>query len=281
MIKTTQPIVSIDWLSDHLDDPDLVILDASIKKVGNPTESNYSGIKIKNAVFFDIKNSFSDKTNEIPNMLPSEEVFTESCRSLGICSHNKIVVYDNLGIYSSPRVWWMFKTMGYTNVAILDGGLPAWKNVNLPCEPIDNSLLDAKKGNFKAKHVPELVTNAKTLLKEIYSTDSITIDARSIGRFKGIDPEPRKNLKGGHIPNSVNLPYKNVLKKGKMLPTNELRNIFTNINVKNKKMIFTCGSGISASILFLAAELAGFHNISIYDGSWSEWGQLENVPIEV
>ncbi len=279
-LEITQPLVSVSWLSKHLDHPDLVILDATIKKVTSKDNAQTSAFQIKNTRFFDIKNTFSDKNTDVPNMLPSPDAFTEACRAIGISSHHKIVVYDKLGIYSSPRVWWMFKAMGHKNIAVLDGGFPAWQNADLPCETERPAKKAIEQGNFEATYNPALVTNAETVLNEIHNKEILILDARSSSRFTAKEPEPRADLKGGHIPKSMNLPYTKVMKDGKILPASELRDIFKNFNIENKKLIFSCGSGITACIIMLAAELAGYHNVSIYDGSWSEWGQLDGVPVE-
>ncbi|TPN88101.1 sulfurtransferase [Aquimarina algicola] len=275
----TQPIVSASWLFEHIDHPDLIILDATIKKVTAKENQNLAVEKIKNARFFDIKNAFSDTTTDIPNMLASPTVFEKACRTLGISNHHKIVVYDRLGIYSSPRVWWMFKTMGHQQIAVLDGGLPAWKEENLPTEP-ESNLNTYLQGDFIADYNPNLVINADEILHNITSNDILILDARSPGRFLGSEPEPRASLKSGHMPNAVNLHYEKVLQNGKIKPVSELKEILQHFTIADKKLIFTCGSGITACIIMLAATLAGYNHLSIYDGSWSEWGQLEGVPIQ-
>jgi thiosulfate/3-mercaptopyruvate sulfurtransferase len=279
-LQITQPIVSVHWLSEHLNHPDLVILDATIKKITSQDGSKDSNLKIKGARFFDIKNVFSDTTTNIPNMLPSPENFTKACKTLGINSHHTIVVYDTLGIYSSPRVRWMFKAMGHQNIAVLNGGFPAWQKAEQLCEIEDTNQQEYNHGNFEANYTPKLVTNAKKVLVEMNTESVLILDARSPGRFAASEPEPRKNLKRGHIPNSMNLHYTEVLNNGKMKSSIELQEILKDFNIKDKKLIFTCGSGITACIIMLATELAGYHNVSIYDGSWSEWGQLDGVPIQ-
>ncbi len=277
-LEINTPLVTTSWLQDHINHPDLIILDATIKKVASKDGEDISDLKIKNARFFDIKKTFSDKSTDIPNMLPSAKDFEKACRNLGINSSHKIVVYDKLGIYSSPRVWWMFKTMGYEQIAVLDGGLPAWQQADLPCEAATNEN-NYPQGNFKAAYQPKLVVNSEKVLNSINNNNILILDARSPGRFTAQEPEPRDDLKGGHIPNSMNLHYAQVQHDGKMLPTNELKEILADFNIDNKKLIFTCGSGITACIIMLAAELAGYNNVSVYDGSWSEWGQLNGVPI--
>ncbi len=278
-LELESPLVSASWLLEHLDHPDLIILDATIKKVANDSNENYPEVRIQNARFFDIKTTFSDTTNDIPNMLPSPEAFSEACQNLGISNHHKIVVYDKIGIYSSARVWWMFKIMGHQNIVVLNGGLPAWQQQNLPIEPEINKA-EYNSGNFKASFHSKLVVDAKSVLNEIHNDTTLILDARSPGRFTAQEPEPRANLKGGHIPNSINLHYKDLLQEGHMRSVTEIKEILNDFNIENKKLIFTCGSGITACIIMLAAQLAGYNKVSVYDGSWSEWGQLNYVPIE-
>jgi len=272
------PLVSVDWLSTHINHPDLVILDASIKKATSVEGLNNTNLQIPGTRFFDIKNSFSDRHTAIPNMLASPEVFEQNCRKLGIKTTSTIIIYDTLGIYSSPRAWWMFYTMGIDNVAVLDGGLPAWIKANYPTKS-SNLLEDYKPGDLKVTNRSKCMVTAKEIVSGMSDPNIKILDARSEGRFKGIAPEPRAGLKGGHIPNSINLPYTNVLNNGKMLPVKELTEIFKEFDIENKKLIFSCGSGITACIILLAAKLSGHKNLSVYDGSWSEWGQLENVPV--
>lgn len=279
-LELSSPVISTTWLSENLTHPDLIILDATIPKVAGSKPKDLNQRKIQGARFFDIKGVFSDKETNVPNMLPSAETFEKSCQKLGICNHHTIVVYDQLGIYSSPRVWWMFKTMGYNNVAILDGGFPAWKTAGLPTEIISSENTTYTKGNFLATYRAEFVSNSDEILSEIIDRNTLILDARSEGRFKAIEPEPRSDLKGGHIPSSCSLWYNRVLKDQHMLPVSELKELFKNFDIDDKKLIFTCGSGITACIILLAAELSGYHNVSVYDGSWSEWGQLNGVPIE-
>lgn len=273
-----KPLVSVTWLSENIDNPNLIILDASTQTNAANLKVEFPAIQIKGARHFDFKNIFADKDNDLPNMLPSPDLFEQECNQLGISSSSKIVVYDNLGIYSSPRVWWMFTIMGHQDVAVLNGGLPAWKKNNLDCEikkQANNNI-----GNFKANFNSELIKNSVQIVENISLKNEIVLDARSKNRFKGTIPESRKNLKNGHIPNSINLPFTEILKNGKLKPKEDLVQLFQKTNPNNQGFIFTCGSGVTACILLLAAKIIGYKNISIYDGSWSEWGQLEGVPIE-
>lgn len=270
-------IVSVKWLHKNLNDPDLIILDASQTKTINNTTSKFQGLQIKNARFFDIKNSFSKNDTDLPNMLQDPTDFEQACRKLGINKSSKIVVYDNLGIYTSPRVWWLFKTMGHTNIAILNGGLPAWNQEGFELEPITKSTY--KLGDFEAIFHPALVKDIEAIKTNLTTKINLVIDARSEGRFNGTAPDPRPDLKSGHIPNSINLPYTAVLENGKFKQKETLNTIFSNLQIDDNPLIFTCGSGITACILMLASELVSNNPKAVYDGSWTEWASEKETPI--
>lgn len=276
---TLNPIVSVEWLSQNLDIPNLVILDASPKKNVSNLVPKYADIQIKGARVFDMETVFFDKENTLPNMMPSPEVFSEECQKLGINSDSIIIVYDNLGIYTSPRARWMFKAMGHQYVTVLDGGLTNWKDAGFSCEKKNSKVFE--KGTFEANYNSELVRDSKYILKNLQNEEVLILDARSEARFLGVNPEPRVGMVSGHIPNSVSFPYSNVLDNGKMKSKAELESLLLNINCSNKKLVFTCGSGITACIILLAVELVNDIEKSLYDGSWSEWGQLDKFPVEV
>ena len=271
------PLVSVSWLSQNLNAPNLVVLDVSLESNIANIKVEFPGIQIKGARYFDLKRNFSDLESRLPNTLPNPKYFSLACRNLGINNNSTIVVYDNIGVYASPRVWWMFKSMGHKNIAVLDGGLPLWKNKDYPTESIQNRVLP--EGDFKAKFNPNLLKKAFKIIENITSKEAILVDARSNGRFSGLIPETRKNLKSGHIPNAINLPFLEVLKDGKFISTNEISDIFKKLKIDKRPKIFTCGSGLTACILILASTLISEDNHFLYDGSWSEWGQLKGVPI--
>ncbi|PQJ72888.1 sulfurtransferase [Polaribacter butkevichii] len=274
------PIVSVDWLQANLEHKNLVILDCTIPKVTDKSKTSNSNekIQIKGTIFFDIKNTFSDVTAPFPNTILSSKEFEEKVQALGINKDSIIVCYDDLGIYSSPRVWWMFQLMGFTNIAVLDGGFPMWLENRFPTEKQKNNT--PTKGDFKVDYQPEKVKFTEDVLKAIEDKETIIADARSKGRFNCTEPEPRSDVKGGHIPNSVSLPFSKIIKKGHLKSEEELRVIFNQINPKKKAFIFSCGTGITASVLALGADIAGYKNYAVYDGSWTEWGSTANLPIE-
>ena len=271
------PLVSVSWLSQNLNAPNLVVLDVSLESNIANIKVEFPGIQIKGARYFNLKRNFSDLESRLPNTLPNPKYFSLACRNLGINNNSTIVVYDNIGVYASPRVWWMFKSMGHKNIAVLDGGLPSWKNKNYPTESIQNRV--QPEGDFKVKFNPNLLKKAFQIKENITSKEAILVDARSNRRFCGLIPETRENLKSGHIPNAINLPFLEVLKDGKFLSTNEISAIFKKLKIDKRPKIFTCGSGLTACILILASTLISEDKHFLYDGSWSEWGQLEGVPI--
>lgn len=267
-----QLIVSSQWLKEQFNDPNLVILDASANNNKSNLATALKGQQIKGARPFHIKEAFSLPTSKFPNMLPSPEQFAEGCRKLGINQSSKIVVYDNLGIYTSPRVWWMFKTMGHENVVVLNGGLPDWAAQGFPIEQIVEKAFPT--GDFQATLKEEKVKDFDFIVKNLPRQASIIIDARSAGRFHGVAPEPRKELKSGHIPHSFNIPYTTVLENGKFKSLDELKSIFAKqVLIDDRPLVFSCGSGITACIILLASELVLDNPTSVYDGSWTEWVQ--------
>lgn len=271
-LNFTSPLVSVEWLNENLNTENLIILDASIPKVtSNASDENNQ--QIPSARFFDLKNRFSDVSVIFPNTCPSAEQFQKEARLLGINNNSLIVVYDDLGIYSAPRTWWLFKTFGFKNVAVLDGGLPAW--IANGYDVVEKENFNAIEGNFVAKTNSNVMYFFEDIQKITLDNTCQIIDARSKNRFLGLEPEPRKGLRSGQIPNSKNLFYKNLLKEnGLMKSPKQLKEIFNNYLIPEKQAVFSCGSGITACILALGAELAGYTNLCVYDGSWTEYGSL-------
>jgi thiosulfate/3-mercaptopyruvate sulfurtransferase len=269
------PIVSSKLLNEQLTQPDLVILDASLKKNKTNLIANVPDLQIKNARYFDIKNSFSDLQSPYPNMLSSAEQFEMNCRKLGINQTSKIVVYDNLGVYSSPRVWWMFKTMGHKNVVVLNGGLSDWIVQGYETERQEEQTFPM--GDFVADFQLQNVKDFHFLKKNLIHKNALVIDVRSANRFHGLVAEPREHLRRGHIPKSINIPFENLLKDGKYLSKSAIAAAFNHPEIKHQPLIFSCGSGVTACIALLASELILDNEKGVYDGSWTEWGQRSLV----
>jgi thiosulfate/3-mercaptopyruvate sulfurtransferase len=267
-----QSLVSSKWLHENLDSSALIILDASQKDTKSELTSEFGNLKIKGAKFFDLKNAFSDQTSQFPNTFPSADQFEMECQKLGINRTSRIIVYDNLGVYTSPRVWWMFKAMGHEEVYVLNGGLPDWISNGFEVESLGDS--PQLPGNFKAKLQSGFVKGIDFIQSNAITQKNILIDARSSGRFNGTAKEPREGLRSGHIPNSINIPFTNVLENGKYKSETELRELFEETDMDERPLIFSCGSGVTACIVLLAAEMVLDNKTAIYDGSWTEWATL-------
>lgn len=279
MLKIDSVLVDTDWLATNIENEALVMLDASVP----PAVPGYTSINddaefsaIPGARRFDYDGVFCKPDSILPHMMPAQELFQQEARKLGINADSVVIVYDDVGLYASPRAWWMFRAMGHAQVAVLDGGLPKWiKEERGIIKQYDNS----REGNFLANLDTGLFCDFEVVLKGLYEPGCQILDARSAGRFKGIDAEPRPRVRPGHMPNAKNLPFPEVLSGGELKSAEELSDLFSQLIEKDQKIITSCGSGITACILTLAATVAGYENLAVYDGSWAEWGLPSKLPV--
>lgn len=274
-------LTETDALAAELDAPDLVIIDASWHMPGEDrnARAEYLDEHIPGAIFFDI-DEIADTKSSLPHMLPSPEKFSSRMRSMGIGDGSRIVVYDSAGLFSAARVWWTFRVMGVEDVTVLNGGLPKWKREGLPLESGEPRLRSTR--HFTSRRNADLVRDVSDMKALIKDRSAEIVDARSAERFTGQAPEPRPGLRSGHIPGAHNLPYGKLLNKdGTLKSAPELERLFADAGVDlSKPVVTSCGSGITASVLALALAQLGHRRTSVYDGSWSEWGADQSLPIE-
>ncbi|PMM01539.1 sulfurtransferase [Vibrio breoganii] len=272
-------LVDCAWLHEHLDDKDLVLLDAFMLKVVGKEPIEYPEfVTIPGALPFDIENDFCNNDSTQLHALPTSQLFTDQVQKLGINKQSKLVIFDNQGIYSAPRAWWTFKVMGFDNVKVLDGGLPAWIEKGYPTTSAYSEA--SGKGDFVASCDSNKVTDYQTVLSELNNPQQLVVDARGSARFNAEVAEPRPGVRAGRIPNSVNLPFASLMEGNGFKSKQVLSQLFSNIDTADsERMVFSCGSGITACILILAAHEVGRSNTVLYDGSWAEWGSNEALPL--
>ena len=273
-------LVSTDWLGERLNAPDIRILDASmyLPTDGRNARELYAQAHIPGARFFDI-DDVSDDHSPLPHMLPPVEKFVSRVRKMGIGDGHRIVVYDQQGIYSAARVWWMFRLFGHEDVAVLDGGLPKWQAEGRPVDDIDP---DPRERHFTGRRNSSMVRDVTQMARAVKLRDEQIVDARAAGRFRGEEIEPRKGLRSGHIPGSVNVPFKTLLNDDQTMKSpEETREIFEAAGVDlTKPVATTCGSGVTACVLTLALHRLGHTRNAVYDGSWVEWGAYDDLEVE-
>jgi thiosulfate/3-mercaptopyruvate sulfurtransferase len=282
MSQSIPPLVDAAWLERHLDDPKIVILDASwwMPAQKRNADAEFLDARIAGARRFDFDQRIADRSSPLPHMLPSPDQFETEVRLLGIDNDSKVVCYDAAGIFAAPRAWWMFKAMGHADVSVLDGGLPAWRASGGRIE--SGALSPIAAGHFTARPDASRLRNANDVLAVLQQKSAQVVDARSAPRFQGTEMEPRPGLRSGGMPGAFNVPFDRLLVGGRMRPAGELRQAFLAAGVNSAKpLVTTCGSGVTASVLALAMEVAGIGKAAVYDGSWAEWGQESRPDLPV
>jgi thiosulfate/3-mercaptopyruvate sulfurtransferase len=275
----SDPLVNTQWLAGHITDPNAQVVDATwyMPAEGRRGRNTFEAGHIPGAVFFDI-DEIADRDTELPHMLPSPEAFAEAAGGLGLRRDETVVVYDAHGLFSAPRVWWTLRTMGFSHVVVLDGGLPKWRAdghaiTDGPGAPTRTVV----EPGFRA----DLVRDLDAMRAILASGEAQVVDARSAGRFLGEAPEPRAGLRGGHMPGALNQPWDGLLNSdGTLKASADLKRAFEAAGLDlTRPIVTTCGSGVSASVLALALARLGREDVAVYDGSWTEWGGREDTPV--
>ncbi len=276
-----QALISTADLARRTGDPGLVVLDATwhLPTAKRDARAEYAERHIPGARFFDI-DAIADRQTDLPHMLPAAEDFADAVGALGIGNDSEVVAYDVYGLSSAPRAWWMFRVFAHDRVRVLDGGLPKWQHEG---RPLEGGSVRALRRPFRAQWRPELVRGKADIEANVSRRAAQLVDARSSGRFNGIEPEPRAGLRGGHIPGSCNLPYPQLIdpETRTLLGDEALRARFAASGVDLSRPIITsCGSGITACVLALGLYVVGRDDAAVYDGSWAEWGRPGGPPVE-
>lgn len=270
--------VSQAWLKDRLGKPGLSIVDASwyLPAKGRDARAEYEAGHIPKAVFFD-QDLVVAPDSGLPHTLPPPRLFEQFASSMGITENDTIVVYDGPGLFSAPRVWWLFRVMGAKDVHVLDGGIDGWKAAGLP---VTDEPTRVAPSAFTASFRPDRVATFENMRDIVASSSMQIADARSPGRFTGAEPEPRPGMRSGHMPGARNVPAASLERDGRLLPPEELRAVFDRAGIDlSKPVVTSCGSGVTAAVVTLALETLGHKDNRLYDGSWSEWGGKADTPV--
>ncbi|MEO3991731.1 3-mercaptopyruvate sulfurtransferase [Pseudocitrobacter cyperus] len=276
---STSFFVAADWLAEHINDPEVQIIDARMAPPGQEDRdmaAEYREGHLPDAIFFDIE-ALSDHTTPLPHMMPRPEAFAVAMRELGVCSDKHLVVYDEGNLFSAPRAWWMLRTFGAQKVSILAGGLAGWKRDGLLLE---QGNVDMVEGEFEVKFNSQVIKRLTDVLLVSHEGTAQIVDARPAPRFNAEVDEPRPGLRRGHIPGAHNVPWGDLVFSGELKTVDELTEIFTRAGVSLKRpIVASCGSGVTAAVVVLALATLGATDVTLYDGAWSEWGARDDLPV--
>ncbi|EOE6858773.1 3-mercaptopyruvate sulfurtransferase [Cronobacter dublinensis] len=278
---STSFFVASHWLAEHIDDPEIQILDARMAPAGQEhlrdMAQEYRAGHLPGALFFDIE-ALSDHASPLPHMMPRPETFAVAMRELGVNDDKHLIIYDEGNLFSAPRAWWMLRAFGVQNVSILAGGLAEWQRDGFP---LQEGAVEAPEGEFEVKlDEPQIKRLTDVLLASHENTAQI-VDARPAARFNAEADEPRPGLRRGHMPGALNVPWTELVVKGQLKTTDELHAIFARQGVNlHRPIITSCGSGVTAAVVTLALATLGASDVTLYDGSWSEWGGRQDLPVE-
>ncbi len=275
------PLVSTEWLATQLGEGALVVLDATIFPPGDRRDarSEFALARIPGARRFDI-DLIADRHTLLPHMVPTADYFAQQMQALGISNDSRVVCYDQLGMFSAPRAWWMLRLFGHDQVAVLDGGLPKWRAEQRPVE--QGAPPAAAPGRFQSALRASLLRGLGDVRDNILTRGELLLDARSADRFHARVAEPRPGLRSGHIPGARSLPFGELLTAQHTLrPPAALQARFRQAGVNERDAVITsCGSGLTAAVLNLGLAVAGFRSGALYDGSWAEWGGRDDTPVD-
>ncbi|EOC1325509.1 3-mercaptopyruvate sulfurtransferase [Cronobacter dublinensis] len=278
---STSFFVASHWLAEHIDDPEIQILDARMAPAGQEhlrdMAQEYRAGHLPGALFFDIE-ALSDHASPLPHMMPRPETFAVAMRELGVNDDKHLIIYDEGNLFSAPRAWWMLRAFGVQNVSILAGGLAEWQRDGFP---LQEGAVEAPEGEFEAKLDELQIKRLTDVLLASHENTAQIVDARPAARFNAEADEPRPGLRRGHMPGALNVPWTELVVKGQLKTTDELHTIFARQGVNlHRPIITSCGSGVTAAVVTLALATLGASDVTLYDGSWSEWGGRQDLPVE-
>ncbi|WP_105665569.1 3-mercaptopyruvate sulfurtransferase [Cronobacter dublinensis] len=278
---STSFFVASHWLAEHIDDPEIQILDARMAPAGQEhlrdMAQEYRAGHLPGALFFDIE-ALSDHASSLPHIMPRPETFAVAMRELGVNDDKHLIIYDEGNLFSAPRAWWMLRAFGVQNVSILAGGLAEWQRDGFP---LQEGAVEAPEGEFEAKLDELQIKRLTDVLLASHENTAQIVDARPAARFNAEADEPRPGLRRGHMPGALNVPWTELVVKGQLKTTDELHAIFARQGVNlHRPIITSCGSGVTAAVVTLALATLGASDVTLYDGSWSEWGGRQDLPVE-